>query len=365
MPNKLLWSIVFIVSVILGILTIFRAVNSFNKFEVITNVERITPKTVTFPAITICTGYTFYKNTYLNGILRTDHDPTSELDFKKFLTDKSYQSPNRDRNTKNLEEFITSHHGDSIHFKCIRFNGITNKSLEIVDQSKGPLTISIRSDYTEQYANVTHVYSFSASYLYLFIEDNYLNSFFKAKSTRVLCNKNYEFLLEKTDTQYKLGEPYNLCIYTYPGTEEMNYRQENCIEVCMNGELERRHNCSLISYYEIKDLPKTQMCNSFSLLNRVYLECEKLCPRQCESTSFRIKSSGVQERGINATQFVFSFGDFSSLNITQIPKTELFDLVSNIGGILSLFIGVTFLSLFEIFEFLIEILYVLFMNYFA
>ena len=38
---------------------------------------------------------------------------------------------------------------------------------------------------------------------------------------------------------------------------------------------------------------------------------------------------------------------------------EMFDLVSNIGGILGLFIGVSFLSFIEIFELIFEVLFIL------
>jgi hypothetical protein len=44
----------------------------------------------------------------------------------------------------------------------------------------------------------------------------------------------------------------------------------------------------------------------------------------------------------------------------QIQKEKEFDLLSNIGGILGLFIGVSFVTLFEIGELLIEILLFIF-----
>ncbi len=41
------------------------------------------------------------------------------------------------------------------------------------------------------------------------------------------------------------------------------------------------------------------------------------------------------------------------------PKTKIFDFISNIGGILGLFIGSSFVTLFEIGELLIEISFIL------
>ena len=43
--------------------------------------------------------------------------------------------------------------------------------------------------------------------------------------------------------------------------------------------------------------------------------------------------------------------------ISEKPQTLLVDLVSNIGGLLGIFIGISFLSILEIFEFLFELIY--------
>ena len=48
--------------------------------------------------------------------------------------------------------------------------------------------------------------------------------------------------------------------------------------------------------------------------------------------------------------------------IEQKPKSEMADLVSSIGGLLGLFVGVSFLSFIEIFELIFEILFLLFEN---
>ena len=42
--------------------------------------------------------------------------------------------------------------------------------------------------------------------------------------------------------------------------------------------------------------------------------------------------------------------------ITQEPKTEIFNFISNIGGILGLFLGISFLSFIEILEMFLEVI---------
>ena len=45
--------------------------------------------------------------------------------------------------------------------------------------------------------------------------------------------------------------------------------------------------------------------------------------------------------------------------VTEQLKMELFDFVSNIGGTMGVFLGVSFLSFIEIFENLLEVFYIL------
>ena len=54
---------------------------------------------------------------------------------------------------------------------------------------------------------------------------------------------------------------------------------------------------------------------------------------------------------------------YSNLNyvlISESPKTSMNDLMSNVGGTLGLYIGISFLSLIEIVEILCEILFTIF-----
>ena len=50
-----------------------------------------------------------------------------------------------------------------------------------------------------------------------------------------------------------------------------------------------------------------------------------------------------------------SFGDYKYTETTQHPKMSLSVLISSIGGSLGLFIGIRFLSLVELLEFIVEI----------
>jgi hypothetical protein len=62
---------------------------------------------------------------------------------------------------------------------------------------------------------------------------------------------------------------------------------------------------------------------------------------------------------INYNIYVY-YQDLKYTLISEQPKVELFGLISNLGGILGLFIGFSFISLLELFELIAEFIYILF-----
>lgn len=68
------------------------------------------------------------------------------------------------------------------------------------------------------------------------------------------------------------------------------------------------------------------------------------------SLQFTFQNTETPNNMPNTTNFWFIPNDLSLLEITQIPKTSMIDLISNIGGTLGLFVGMTFLSFVEILD---------------
>ena len=56
------------------------------------------------------------------------------------------------------------------------------------------------------------------------------------------------------------------------------------------------------------------------------------------------------------------YNDLTYTLISQQPKMQLFDLISNIGGLLGLFLGVSFLTLAEVLEAFLAIFQILIAN---
>ena len=113
------------------------------------------------------------------------------------------------------------------------------------------------------------------------------NYFSNSETLNLLQKTGYSYKIEKTDIEYKLGEPYNRCTQTYPGTGEQNYRQANCIDICRNRVIKEKKNCSIPSYYEIVGL--NSCTYMFSIIYReIDNECHKECPEQFKTTKFNL-----------------------------------------------------------------------------
>lgn len=115
------------------------------------------------------------------------------------------------------------------------------------------------------------------------------------------------------------------------------------------------------------------------------VSCGQECPLECESTTYRlttsqaeypsrayanalVENSRVREKyAKNASQLNYELLKRSMVQISvfykdlgyeqyeEFAKTELIDLVSNIGGTLGLFLGMSFLSFVEIFDIILQI----------
>jgi hypothetical protein len=86
--------------------------------------------------------------------------------------------------------------------------------------------------------------------------------------------------------------------------------------------------------------------------------CANYCPLECESHSYALEISSLQTPG--KTRIKMFYRSLKFTQIRQEPKTQLIDLVSNIGGTFGLFIGISFVSLFEITEILVQCFYITF-----
>ena len=359
---KLLWTVVILAVFGFGCDNISQAVADFNKFDKITNIERVNPENVAFPAMTICTYEGYMREHYINGLLiETDTVSTNLLkkfvDFKRSFffsfKNKSLLNFNNHIKTFKINNPLGGHFLD-----CFRFNSVSNRSVELIKASlfEDFTRIFLRNSFRENVSNIEYYYYIlNLSYFYVFVSDNSLNSF-ENLQYKVLDINNYHLIeIEKASIETKLPEPYNPC---KKSSVDEPYHQMDCIEACIYKEIQYKYNCTFQeTLFSIQGL---MQCQSYYdvFKSEFSADCLIECPLEsCFSEKFIFDFTSTTKK--DYTLLDFKFHDLSTLNITQIPKTDSFTFLNNIGGGLGLFMGIAFPNLIEFLQFILEIVLII------
>ncbi len=156
---KLFWTILIVLIFAFGFQNISLAVTDYYKFDRITNIERVTPENVTFPAITICSMSSYYE--YYIGLpdkyeIINSRRKSSIKDFINFSetylerTDISLKRKIRLNDTNHLDYFKI--HEKNFSLDCLRFNAVTKKSIELLKASnyEGFYQVVLNRSYIEK-----------------------------------------------------------------------------------------------------------------------------------------------------------------------------------------------------------------------
>ena len=143
--------------------------------------------------------------------------------------------------------------------------------------------------------------------------------------------------------------------------------------------------CSMPELNTNKTNPNDSICvnqafKEYALKPELKKKCN--CPLECETNSFshafsiseyptiqyskflmnqslikkRLGSLSYKDLKQNVARVQIFYNELKETFISEEIKTQIFDLVSNIGGTLGLFLGLSFLSLIEFFEIFLQIL---------
>ena len=354
-----------------GFDNISQSVSDYYKFDKITNVERVTPDNVTFPAITICASGEYRRERYVNGSVFSSRDIYIEHDniprIRNFLSyDNDYFYSTEKKKLLNVSghlDFFKIHPsiknpGLLGFLDCFRFNAITNRSVELFKASStnDKLYFSFfDKSYKENiFKNEYFMYRMRNSFL-VYIGDNYLNSFENLLGFEFELNSRHRIEILKESTEVKLPKPYNLC--KEASTDKPNH-QWDCLETCIFSQIAAKYNCTFpLTLFSISGLKRCDH-KLYDLKIEFSEGCRKQCPLEsCFSEKFTHQSDKSPRDG--QTFFRFNFRDLSSLYITQIPKTDSFTFLNNIGGGLGLFMGIAFPNMIEFLQFIFEIFLIL------
>jgi hypothetical protein len=323
-----------------------RSINDYYDHDYITEIKTITEQKIDFPTITIC-NYENYNFTY------------KVLDFSQ--------------NIKKINHDIIIEYEDKAYGKCYRINKLNkanssgmfyglNLDLYIpTDDDFGQLKVYIH--------NQTHTP---------------LSLFNKGYILSTGC---YNYFQVQRIFEDRLEEPYNDCLddldsfkfnktlIDHIRSQGQVYARDDCICLCRNLIYNQTNpcNCNLDSLDDILyrkcsyNIKKTNLNVSKCTDNFIetfqssdpFEKCSKYCPLECDSNKLLV-SLNTQElprtgditKGFDYTEFktyenvsksFFSiyvyYEDLDYTLIEQIPKIQIFDLISNVGGLFGLFLG--------------------------
>ncbi len=215
-------------------------------------------------------------------------------------------------------------------------------------------------------------------------------------------NRVFKFTMPKPYSNCEIDESSPKVIdsdlYNLIANSSYQYSQSLCFQQCFQKQIFKECNCSIgvvKSFFDYKtcSTPTERICG-LNLFQNKYLGssfiqdvCVPLCPLECNVTEYNTRSTSlkiipdlyvdyiIKNKNISAdfstkpidadtaSKSVVALNIFyetlSYTLITESPQMDIVSLLANIGGNLGLFLGVSLLSLCEIFEVFIEIVFIM------
>ena len=236
-----------------GFENISLAVVDYYKFDKITNIERVNPENVTFPAITICTSEGFRRDHYRNGLLIKRDKVFTNL-LKQFLDFeetyfKSFKNDSYNDVKNHLETFKMFDPAAGFFYDYIRFNAVRNRSVKLFKATsiEDRFQISLNNIYKEEISDIEYyLYSFLNHDFYVYVGANSLNSFENLQYLWLDRDSKYSVDIEKVSIETKLPEPYNPC---KKSSVDESYHQSDCIKACTYKEIQKTNTIVLFKQH--------------------------------------------------------------------------------------------------------------------
>jgi len=192
-------------------------------------------------------------------------------------------------------------------------------------------------------------------------------------------------LIIEREFQSRLEEPYGSCfknasnfnlnktlVKLFESRNEV-YNHVYCLEYCFDLKyIENNYcNCSNAKIgsvwkecYQLNEKSNDQGCTfkaKIDFYKSNYSEyCSNYCPLECDTIKYIVN---VNSASIGATDEILIAAYYRSLKYTfssQKPKEQIIDFVTDVGGLLGLFVGISFMSFVEIIHVVSEIILIFF-----
>jgi len=347
---KFMWIILFVISLGGTIYTVIKVLNNYLEYEVITNINVVTQIPAEFPAVTFYLIQNNKDNIKLSDFLYLGI-------FNKSLFNQQVISEN------DFEEIK-----DEFNFTSFKFK--PKKSF--MDGELFGLKL---------YFDLTNIVDNIKVIIHNDSDDSGYHAGYSRKGFDLKPGYDYKISIKKVLTE-KLGQPYNDCLkdvksrnsfdsdlyrYILDSTKYL-YKQRDCFEYCIGKEFYKYLNITnkIDHWTEIAQrYPDVEFKDKFFQIITKIIEgelnekCIPFCPLECDSIKYEqsMYSNQIDVSSIVSLNIFYESLEYTVIN--QKAKMDEFDLISNIGGNLGLFIGVSFLSLAEFIELFVETIYIM------
>jgi hypothetical protein len=375
----IIWSFFTILSASFGSYLVLDSILDYLKYNTVTKIELINEQLVPFPAISMC-AYPSFDSSLKKSILISRFNDIIETDLNQFY-----------------EKFE-----DSVLNNCFRYNSGPNIQYSTI----GGLKYGFKLNMKIQVPNNNDFVEF-----YLFIHNKSSPPFdtYNSRGYWLATGSWNYFELDRVFYK-KLNSPYSDCLNNvnlfkknktlidHISKVNRTYTQNDCYYLCSHLFALKESECGCNSTFDdyskncFRQINKqaeteVQKCNAKYLndfrKNDQYEKCSEYCPLECDRISYLITPYSEQISSANGnisktpkSNYFSEFNTYEEVKksfigiriyynelkytlISEEPKTELLDFISNIGGILGLFLGISFLSFIEIFEIIFEIVFII------
>jgi hypothetical protein len=377
---KIIWFVCFLVSIGACIYFINRTLSDYLSNTKVTNFDIITEQPAIFPTITICN--------------RKDHGlPLANIT----LCQINYDTDCQDNPQNYFESFNDTYYG-----QCLRFNSGKKLNGDLIGLIKGfyastndGLWLNFKLNSADRFGK-----------LLIIIHNSSMPPLNMANEDIKISPGRTNFITVHKTFSERLGEPYNNCLkdpnefqknrtlIEYLAKSGRAYSQKQCFELCFDLKYFETNECNCTHRPWDKVFVKCYArAQKFSALyncsenfrtkfseNSSKQKCSEYCPLECDSIEYSLSTytldypntGNISERDKTkhfSSKFetyeevqksfyslVIYYKDLKYTFVKEEADMVLADLVSNIGGILGVFIGYSIISFLEIIELIFALL---------
>jgi len=389
---KIIWILCYLALLTASGIFLADTIIGYLDFEVVTNINIIREQKSEFPTVSFC--FTSFEK-------QAEQNP---LDLKDILIVCSFEK--KACNWTDFEFYTIKYpsFNSDLNLTCYRFNSgrnYYNETTSIKSISRyGPETglvvlfkikdfyYDIYDDFKVQFKTAIFIQNQSS----LFRRDHAYNL-----DTGYYTPSGLSHITIEREFIQKLPDPHSECksnsdYFIFPPNK--TYQQKDCLDLCFENIILQKCNCTNSNEQSIKDCLNNNNNDGIKskcigeqlrtfIMNKdkdLFQFCLEKCPIECDLIKYKTTANyygTVTEEYYNflvnetnlinpsltfeqiKTDGVYISISYQSLDYTlinQIPKMLTFDLISNLGGTLGLFLGISFLTLVELLDILIRII---------